>query len=333
MNNYFQLSKEQQQIVLAQAANKTGLPVQAVEKDLWVTVVLQMVFTLPIAKHLVFKGGTSLSKVWKVIKRFSEDIDLAIDPSIWGFEGDLTKKQIKRLRKTSSIFVRDEFCQSLKEAVNSNGLADWLQVEADPDGEGDATYPEPRVIHIRYKSLFDEDLPYLHSEVKLEIGARSLLEPTTESVVTSIIEDELPISTTINQVKIPTAVAEKTFLEKAFLLHELFTSQTSREANRKSRHLYDLVQMMNTDIAARAIANDELWNTIHHHRELFTSMSGVDYTPDIRKRIRLLPPDDVIDDWRNDYKDMQSSMIYGEKPTFDDLMNMMVELENLFHKI
>lgn len=303
-------------MVLTQAANKTGLPVQAVEKDLWVTVVLQMVFALPVANHLVFKGGTSLSKVWKVIRRFSEDIDLAIDPSIWGFEGDLTKKQIKRLRKASSIFVRDELCLSLKGVVSETGMEKWLQVEADPDGEGDGTYPEPRMIHVRYKSLFNENLPYLHSEVKLEVGARSLLEPTAKAAVTSVIEDVLPISTTIKQVMIPTALAEKTFLEKAFLLHELFSAQSSREANRKSRHLYDLAQIMNTDIASRAIADDDLWNTIHHHRELFTSMSGVDYTPDIRKRIRLLPPDDVIDDWRSDYKDMQSSMIYGEKPTF-----------------
>lgn len=332
MNDYFELSKEQQQMVLTQAANRTGLPVQAVEKDLWVTVVLQMVFTLPISNHLVFKGGTSLSKVWKVISRFSEDIDLAIDPSIWGFEGDLTKKQIKRLRKASSIFVRDKLCQSLQEVIAVNGLKQWLQVEADPDGEGDGTYPEPRVIHIRYKSLFDEDLPYLHSEVKLEVGARSLLEPTAEATVKSVLEDVLPISTTIKQVIIPTALAEKTFLEKAFLLHELFSSQTSREANRKSRHLYDLAQMMNTDIATRAIANNELWNAIHHHRELFTSMSGVDYTPDIRKRIVLLPPNDVIDDWRNDYKDMQSSMIYGEKPTFEALIAKMKELEEMFHQ-
>ena len=331
MNNYFQLSKEQQRMVLTQAANKTGLPVQAVEKDLWVTVVLQIVFSLPIANRLVFKGGTSLSKVWKVIRRFSEDIDLAIDPSIWGFEGDLTKKQIKRLRKTSSIFVRDELCRSLQKAVSETGMEQWLQVESDPDGEGDGTYPEPRVIHISYKSLFDEDLPYLNSEVKLEIGARSLLEPMAKAAVTSILEDTLPISTTIKQVMIPTALAEKTFLEKAFLLHELFSAQSSREANRKSRHLYDLAQIMNTDIASRAIADDDLWNIIHHHRELFTSMSGVDYTPDIRKRIRLLPPDDVIDDWRNDYKDMQSSMIYGEKPTFTELMKKMRELENLFH--
>lgn len=318
-------------MVLTQAANKTGLPVQAVEKDLWVTVVLQMVFALPVANHLVFKGGTSLSKVWKVIRRFSEDIDLAIDPSIWGFEGDLTKKQIKRLRKASSIFVRDELCLSLKGVVSETGMEKWLQMEADPDGEGDGTYPEPRMIHVRYKSLFNENLPYLHSEVKLEVGARSLLEPTAKAAVTSVIEDVLPISTTIKQVMIPTALAEKTFLEKAFLLHELFSAQSSREANRKSRHLYDLAQIMNTDIASRAIADDDLWNTIHHHRELFTSMSGVDYTPDIRKRIRLLPPDDVIDDWRSDYKDMQSSMIYGEKPTFTELMKKMRELENLFH--
>ena len=331
MNNYFQLSKEQQQVVLTQAANKTGLPVQAVEKDLWVTQVLQLVFALPIAKHLVFKGGTSLSKVWKVIRRFSEDIDLAIDPSIWGFEGDLTKKQIKRLRKASSIFVRDELSHSLQEAVSEASMEKRLQVEADPDCEGDGTYPEPRVIHVRYKSIFDDGLPYLHSEVKLEVGVRSLLEPTAEAVVTSVLEEVLPVSATVRQVVISTALAEKTFLEKAFLLHELFSSQSSKGANRRSRHLYDLAQMMNTDIAARAIADDELWNTIHHHRELFTGMSGVDYTPDVRKRIRLLPPDKVIDDWRNDYKDMQSSMIYGEKPAFEELMGKMAELENIFH--
>ena len=153
-------------MVLTQAANKTGLPVQAIEKDLWVTQVLQLVFALPIAKHLVFKGGTSLSKVWKVIRRFSEDIDLAIDPSIWGFEGDLTKKQIKRLRKASSIFVRDELSHSLQEAVSEAGMEKRLQVEADPDGEGDGTYPEPRVIHVRYKSIFDDGLPYLGTVVK-----------------------------------------------------------------------------------------------------------------------------------------------------------------------
>ena len=149
MNKYFELTPEQQILVITQVANKTGLPVQAIEKDLWVTTMLQVVFALPLAEHLIFKGGTSLSKVWNVIQRFSVVIDLAINPSIWGFEGDLTKKQVKRLRKLSSVFVRDEFCQALKEAVAQFGLDKYLSIETDPDGEGDNTYPEPGVVHIK----------------------------------------------------------------------------------------------------------------------------------------------------------------------------------------
>ena len=96
MNNYFKLSIQNQRRMLSQVANQTFLPVQAVEKDLWVTTLLQLVFTLPFADKLIFKGGTSLSKVWQLIDRFSEDIDLAVDRSLFGFEGDLTKKQIKK---------------------------------------------------------------------------------------------------------------------------------------------------------------------------------------------------------------------------------------------
>lgn len=331
MNNYFSLTTDQQIMVITQAANRTGLPVQAIEKDLWVTTMLQIIFSLPIAKHLVFKGGTSLSKVWNVIQRFSEDIDLAIDPSIWGFKGDLTKKQIKRLRKCSSIFVRDELCQSLKLAVMENGLDKWLLIEADPDGEGDNTYPAPRVIHIRYYSLFDTELTYLHSEVKLKIGSRSLLEPTSKAEVKSIVEQHLPIETTIQTVAIPTSLAEKTFLEKAFLLHELFSVTSMGDANRKSRHLYDLAMMMKTEIALNAVSNDELWATIHHHRECFTHVNGVDYTPDIRRRICLIPHKSLVDIWEQDYNDMRLAMIYGEAPTFESLIAQMKELERMFH--
>lgn len=331
MNNYFSLTADQQIMVITQAANRTGLPVQAIEKDLWVTTLLQIVFSLPIAEHLVFKGGTSLSKVWNVIQRFSEDIDLAIDPSIWGFEGDLTKKQIKCLRKCSSLFVRDELCQSLKFAVAENGLDKWLSIKADPNGEGDNTYPEPRVIHIRYYSLFDAELPYLYSEVKLEIGSRSLLEPTSKAEVKSIIGQHLPIETAIQAVAIPTALAEKTFLEKAFLLHELFSVPSTGDANRKSRHLYDLVMMMKTEIASSAVSNNELWATIHHHREYFTHIHGVDYTPDIRRRICLIPPASLMDIWEQDYNDMRSTMIYGDTPTFESIIEQMKELERMFH--
>ena len=106
MNDYFQLSIEDKQRVLQQTSARLGLSPQAIEKDLWVTTILQIVFTLPFADKLIFKGGTSFSKVWHQIDRFSEDIDLAVDRALFGMEGDLTKKQInlaaftQRLKKS-----------------------------------------------------------------------------------------------------------------------------------------------------------------------------------------------------------------------------------------
>lgn len=330
MNNYFKLTEEQQRIVIIQTANKIGLPVQAVEKDLWVTVILQIVFTLPFADKLVFKGGSSLSKIWNLIQRFSEDIDLAIDRSVFSYDDDLTKKQIKKLRKESSLFVRDTFCTALQEALVTYGISNLCIAEPEPDGEGDNTYPEPRKIHVRFKSLFVDRLPYLLPEVMLEIGARSLIEPTETAKVKSMISENLPINTTISDSDIITAIPEKTFLEKAFLLHELFSTDNGAIANRKSRHLYDLEKMIDTDFARKAIANDDLWHTIHHHREIFTHMKDVDYTQDIRDRICLVPSLNIMDEWRKDYEAMQGAMIYGDSLSFDKLIERITEIERLF---
>lgn len=85
-----------------------------------------------------------MSKVWHLIERFSEDIDLAVDRSLFGFEGDLTKKQIKKLRKASSLFVKDTFCQALQETVEKYGLQDFCKIESEPDGEGDSTQNRER---------------------------------------------------------------------------------------------------------------------------------------------------------------------------------------------
>ena len=333
-NNYFELTTAQQRTILEQTAIKQGLPKQAIEKDLWVTAILQVLFSLPCAENLVFKGGTSLSKVWKLISRFSEDIDLAINRAVFELEGDLTKKQVKKLRKASSLFVRDTLYLQLAEAVNQTSLKDLCQIEPEPDGEGDATYPEPRSIFIRYKSVFDDKLDYISPIVKVEAGARSLLEPYAETAITSMVEEALPsISTTITDVMVKTAIAEKTFLEKAFLLHELFSVNNMVEARRRSRHIYDLYMMMQQGIAEKAISNDELWQTIHHHRSTLTSMSGVDYTPDIRKRIQLVPPKDCIDNWERDYDAMTGAMIYGECPAFELLMESMEKIEKMFKEL
>ena len=230
-NDFFSLPETQQRMVLEQAAIRHNLAKQAVEKDLWVTAIIQIIFTLPCADSLVFKGGTSLSKVWGLINRFSEDIDLAIDRTIFNLDGELTKKKVKQLRKESSVFVRDELYRQLSDAIGQTPLNDRCMIEPQPDGEGDSTYPEPRTIFVRYQSLFADQISYLSPIVKVEAGSRSLLEPTESVEIYSLIETALPtISTTVASSEVRTAIAEKTFLEKAFLLHELFSTGKPVEA-------------------------------------------------------------------------------------------------------
>ena len=326
MNKTILLSEEARKIAINNVFLQTGIFPQIIEKDLWVTTVLQLIFSLPFADKLVFKGGTSLSKVWNIIQRFSEDLDMSVDRELFDLQGDLTIKQIKKLRKQSSLFVKEIFCSELQKTFEKYDLQNLCSINPQPDGEGDKTYPEPRKIFISYKSLFD-DMPYLKSEIVLEIGARSLFEPTEKCEIKSMISENLNIDTNIENNPINTAVPEKTFIEKAFLLHEIFTRGGKMLADRKSRHLYDLEKMMDKEFAIKAISDDALWETIRHHREKFTHINGVDYSHDIRKGIYLIPPEQVIDDWRQDYETMQRTMIYGNSLTFDELTGRIKQLE------
>lgn len=333
MNKFLTLTEAQRRTVFEQTAARIKLPIASIEKDFWVTELLNILFSLPYADRMVFKGGTSLSKVWGVIRRFSEDIDITIDRSIFGIEGEVTKKQLKKLRKASSVFVRDALANDLIAAAEEAGLNDFVTIKAEPDGESDATYPEPRQIHIIYKSVLPSGTnPYLRDEVLLEVGARSLFEPTAKAEVESFVATAFPhLTSNDNATQVVAAVAEKTFLEKAFLLHELFTTDGCRNANRKSRLLYDLYKMLEAGVADSAIPNDELWETIRHHREVFTSIRDVDYTPDVRKRITLTPPENVIEEWKNDYDTMVANMIYEDKvPTFSDILAGAAKIESMF---
>ena len=333
MNKFLTLTKEQRAAVFERVGASVGLPMQAVEKDFWVTVILQAVFSLPVAQHLIFKGGTSLSKAWGLISRFSEDIDLAVNPIALGAaEGDLTKKQIKKLRKASSLFVSEQLTPMLCAKINEMGMSAFLNIEAQPNGEGDNTYPEPRQIYIRYQSVFEKPLTYLRPDVVLEVSARSLIEPAMPTHVSCILADYIPIQPTCDAV-VHTAIPAKTMVEKMFLLHELFSVPGhGTRAERKSRHLYDLYQMMQQDFAQEAITNDALWESIRHHREVFTSVQGVDYSGDVRQRICLLPREDIVAIWQSDYETMRTSMIHGSAPTWDELLEQITILQNKTRK-
>ncbi len=317
-----------------QVGLKLGLHPRSVEKDLWVTTVLQALFSLPYSDMLVFKGGSTLSKVWGLIRRFSEDVDVAVDRRMFGIEGDVTKKQLKCLRKESSLFVREKLSTDMRERLSELGLEQFCKVEPQADGEGDGTYPEPRKIFVHYDTCYADELhSYMDASVMLEVGARSLIEQTAIAKVTSLIAANTPVKTTLVDSDIITAQPQKTFLEKVFLLHELFATGYCEHANRKSRHLYDIESMMDKDFAVAALSDNELWENIRHHREVFTSVRGIDYGREIRSELALTPPHEFIDNWRSDYISMQEQMVYGDSPTFDALIKRMHKLEEDFRRI
>jgi len=325
---YIDLEIDTQRQLIEKVKKLYELPEQSIEKDLWVTQVLHALFSLPVSDKLIFKGGTSLSKAWNLIDRFSEDIDLAIDPVFLGLpEGDPTKKQIKKLRKASSLYVAEQLAEMLRVRFAEMGLSEWLTVGVQPNGEGDNTYPEPRQLYVHYRSVFAESKGYLRPDIVLEISARSLMEPVAPVAVSSLLSQHLPILD-IAPVPVVTAVAGKTMIEKMFLLHEMFSVEGhGKKAERKSRHLYDLYKMMSHPFADEAIKNNTLWENIRHHREIYTSVNGMDYTPDVRKRLVLVPRPDILNAWKADYEQMMSSMIYGDKPSWDELIVAMTELQ------
>ena len=334
MIEFLQHTPAEQRQAFLLTAQKKHLPEPSIEKDWWGTQILNLVFSLPIADQLVFKGGTSLSKAWNLIERFSEDIDLAVNPALFDVTEMPTKKQIKQLRKRSSLFVAEDLATMLQSVIDDAGLSSSCRMEVQPNGEGDNTYPEPRVISIYYRSLYEESIAsYVRPVIKLEIGARSLIEPTEQFVCRSFVSEVLPVKDYAAPI-IQVAAPQKTFLEKVFLLHELFSVERANLiANRRSRHLYDLERMMDKPFALKAVHDDNLWEHIRQHRMAFTAMLGVDYSDDMRAHLCLTPPEQWRNEWKEDYERMCQTMINGEKLPFEKLIERMTELQERFRKI
>ncbi|WP_317193729.1 nucleotidyl transferase AbiEii/AbiGii toxin family protein [Marivirga atlantica] len=302
---------------------QTGLPAIAVEKDWWVTLVLRTVFSLSVAEHLVFKGGTSLSKGWDLIERFSEDIDLALDRRFLGFEGDLSKTQVKKLRKVSCGFISGDFMKAVEARLKELDIPDvTLSVQDFNDFDTD-----PLVIELNYKALTDQSA-YIQPRVLIEIGSRSLMEPFEERDIQSLVGKQYSEQSFADRpIAIPTVLPKRTFLEKIFLLHEEFQKPAEHiRVDRLSRHLYDLEKLMDTDHGKEAIVDDELYNSIIAHRKKFNIVRGIEYKNHRKDNVNFIPPEEILKDWEKDYQTMQESMIYGETLSFDKLIKRLEKL-------
>ena len=173
--NFSQLNQEQQLAIIMQVAERTGFNPNIIEKDWWVTQVLKAVFSLPYAEHLSFKGGTSLSKCWHLIERFSEDIDIAVSRDYLGFGGDLSRTQISdKLRRAACSFVRERMQFDLREALLKQGIeqeAFGVTVNITPISTTD-----PETIEVEYKSALLES-SYIRHCVLIEVSGRSMQQP------------------------------------------------------------------------------------------------------------------------------------------------------------
>lgn len=329
--NWLTLSKEKRIEILNQATELTGLPAMAIEKDWWVTLSLNACFSLPYSEHIIFKGGTSLSKGWDLIERFSEDIDLAIDRTFFGFDGDISKTQIKKLRKQSCKFISIDFLESLTQKLTEWKAIGECRLMVQPTTNSDK---DPQVIEIHYNSVVDSS-EYLPQRVLIEVSSRSLMEPTEKIEINSILSINFPNQSFASKdISISTVQPLRTFLEKIFLLHEEFSQSPEKiRVNRLSRHLYDLEKLMDTVHGMNAIRNMDLYNSIVSHREKFNALRGLDYSNHTPGNIKILPPETVIKEYQKDYKAMTNFMIYGEYLSFEKLINRINELQTRVNEI
>ncbi len=326
--DFYSIEAAEKAAIFTEIATQKGMKPFAVEKDWWVSRSLEIIFQMPIAEHLVFKGGTSLSKAWKLINRFSEDIDLAIDKEFF-FKSKKawSKKEITKLRKEAGLYSTEAFFEEVKAELQKRGYNE-LDYKVIDTGDSDQ---DPRVLEIYYPNVIKSDTEYILPRVQIEISCRSLREPFSVQTFGSLVDEFYADKGFVEPLfQVSTVNAERTFLEKLFLLHEEFHRPADKmRVDRLSRHLYDIYHLTKAGVAAKAIHDKELYETIVAHRYKFSRIGEVDYNLHHPHQLNPIPPQEVISDWKADYDKVKEDMIYEEdKPSFGDLIDNLKQLRN-----
>jgi len=327
---WIDLDEKRKISILEQVGNQIGLPAFAVEKDWWICLILNAVFRSKYAEFIIFKGGTSLSKAYGIIDRFSEDIDLIIDRHLLGFDELTSNSQIKKLRKVSGGFIINAFREELIHQLNTLGI-DPDKYEIRYNHKVDDT-SDPNTLEVYYESVVAASSPYIEKRVLLEMGARSLTEPSEKRTITSFIDEQyLDSSFCLPSMEVLVIIPTRTFIEKALLLHEEFSKPIDKiRMVRLTRHLYDLEKLMDTQYGLKAIEDHKLFETIVRYRKTVNPLRGMDYSNHKRETLNLIPPTEKLKDWESDYKTMQDNMIVGESLKWSELIARIREIERRF---
>lgn len=328
--HYFELSREDQSEVLEQARESTGRPTHLLEKDAWVVWTLSALFESPLSENLTFKGGTSLSKVYKVINRFSEDIDLTYDirKLIGDFTGDeeflppsrsQAKKWTEAVRDRLPGWINSKVLPILQAALEKAKMEARLEIAGEQHDKLLVCYP-----------AIKQGTGYVAPIVTLEFGARATGEPHHVLPVTCDMEGY------VEGVNFPKASPlvmgiARTFWEKATATH-VYCVQGRIRGERYARHWHDLVAIMHSTHFDDIIKDHEVARAVAAHKAIFfpekdSSGGAVDYEKAVDGMLKIVPEGEARESLAQDYAKMLEDqvMIEGALP-FDDLMDACSEL-------
>jgi hypothetical protein len=327
MNIWQHYTEEEKIVMLQQVAERERINEQAVEKDWWVSVIMTALSKTSWSKFLQFKGGTSLSKGWGVVERFSEDVDLSVNRSAFGPEGK-TPSQRTNIRRKTYHYIQETLLNELDKQLIEMRINDYnIEFVSDENSSNPIT-----VIHIDYNSILKSTHDYILPRVKIEFNSMSLAEPYEDKTIVTLIHQLFPDVDSKIQCNFQIVVPSRTFLEKIFLLNEEFQKENPRY-NRMSRHLYDLEKLMDTEYGINALRDRDLYKTIVNHRKIFNNLHYVDYGRHHPSLVNICPPEKYLDEWERDYKQLQESFIYGKSLPFNRLMERIDELTERIKKI
>lgn len=343
---FLKASPQDRRDVFLAAATRLGTAEQNIEKDFWVSWTLDVLFNALPAGHprFLFKGGTSLSKAYGLISRFSEDIDITVfredlgqDASVPELEAMSRKKRQARL-DTIKDACRDyihntlarQFAEIAGEAFTASNITpNDPTVAIDPDD------PDGQSLLFWYPTVTTGHGDYIRPAVKIESGAKSALDPHEEMSIVPFISDEVP-QLALSAQHVTTVVAERTFWDKIVILHGVRNWFERRgvlrgEGQRVSRHYYDVHRILQSEVGEKAVGDRVLGADCVAHARMFFNSPDLGLDRAVSGTFALTPTTQMVEHLRRDYGRM-AGMIIGESPDFEAVMDSIAHLEeNLNH--
>lgn len=325
MNDINRFLAAEREILFRNTAEKCGMSPGIVEKDFWVCWTLDYLFyDCPWTEHLAFKGGTSLSKCFGLIQRFSEDIDLILDWRLLGYERDepwaeRSKTRQDKFNKEANTrtegFLRETFVPQVQ-ADFQKLLGDGFSLCIEEN--------DPQTVCFGYPKSFQEGsiLPV----VRLEIGALAAWTPAKQVEISSYAAQQYPRVFKHPTTAILAVAPERTFWEKVTILHKEAFRTNGRFPARYSRHYYDLWCMDKSPVKAAAYGDLDLLGRVVRFKERFYPAGSAHYELAKPGTMRLLPPEECLSLLWEDYEHMKN-MIFGETPEFEEIMECMGRME------